>query len=83
MYRLIVLCGQKERRPHLTGGGNRPDATPAHHVDGATPMKDRNSGKESKGSGRRDVCVGMIMWFNLRLAMKIRVNQILGGNFRD
>ncbi len=51
MYAAMTLCGQKERRPHFTGGGKRPDATPANHVDSATPISIRTSGKESRGSG--------------------------------
>ena len=38
MYAAMTLCGQKERRPHLTGGGKFPEATPHHQVDGATPI---------------------------------------------
>ena len=57
MNSAITLCGQNERRPHFTGRGNFPDATPAHHVDGATPTIDRTSGRESKGSGDRSLGV--------------------------
>jgi len=51
IYAAITLCGQNDRRPHLTGVGNLPEATPAHHVEGATPTIDKTSCMDSKGSG--------------------------------
>jgi len=47
----MALCGQKDRLPHLTGGGNLPSAMPAHHVEGETPTMARTSGKGRRGSG--------------------------------
>jgi hypothetical protein len=72
MNSAITLCGQKERRPHLTGGGNLPVAMPAHHVDGATPTTDRTSGRESKGSGRTEVSVRMFMATKLQMVIEFQ-----------
>jgi hypothetical protein len=63
MYAAMTLCGQKERRPHFTGGGKRPDATPANHVDSATPISIRTSGRDRRGSGVCWIELGVVSIF--------------------
>jgi len=60
MNSAITLCGQNDRRPHLTGGGNFPDAIPAHQVEGATPISLRTSDRGSSGSGGNGTCLDVI-----------------------
>ena len=66
MNSAMTLCGQKERRPHFSGAGNRPEATPANHVDSETPIKDKTSGRESKISGVIEVPLGLVFIVRLR-----------------
>ena len=63
MNSAITLWGQNDRRPHLTGGGNFPDAIPAHQVDSATPISIRTSGRDSRGSGVCWIELGVVSIF--------------------
>jgi hypothetical protein len=71
MYAAMTLCGQKERRPHLTGGGNFPEATPHHQVEGATPINFKTSGKGNRGSGVDEIWLDIVFIARLSLVIEL------------